>query len=171
MKVILQENIDGVGYLGDLLTVADGFARNYLLPRGKAVEANTRNIKGLEHLKRVASQKAKKETQVLQELAKKISKVALTFPVQTGKDDKLFGSITSKDVAEGLAEQGVEIDRRKIQLAQPLKELGIFTVPVKLHREVVADMSVTLVSKDGGGEVVPEESASQNTQEEPSSSE
>ena len=91
--------------------------------------------------------------------------------MQTGKDDKLFGSITSKDVAEGLAEQGVVIDRRKIQLAQPLKELGIFTVPVKLHREVVADVSVTLVSKDGGGEVIPEESDSQNTQEEPPSSE
>lgn len=172
MKVILQENIDGVGYLGDLLSVADGFARNYLLPRGKAIEANTRNLKALEHLKRIAAQKAKKETQGLQELAKKISKVALTFPVQTGKDDKLFGSITSKDVGEGLASHGVEVDRRKIQLTQPLKELGEFTVPVKLHREVVADVSVTLVKKDaeGEGESKAEEQETPNAQVEATSS-
>ena len=171
MKVILQENVEGVGYLGDLLSVADGYARNYLLPRKKAVEANTRNLKALEHLKRVAAHQAKKETQVLQELAKKVSKIALTFPVQTGKDDKLFGSITSKDVAEGLAEQGVEVDRRKIQLAQPIKELGAFTVPVKLHRDVVAQVSVTVEKKGGVGEVAPAEGESSKEQEGEKSSE
>ena len=148
MKVILKENVDGLGYLGDLLSVADGYARNFLLPRGKAVLANPRNLKTLEHLKRVASHQVKKEVEVVQELGNKISGVSLTFHVQTGKDDKLFGSVTSKDVADGLAEQGVEVDRRKIQLGQPIKELGKFTVPIKLHREVVPEISVTVMKKE-----------------------
>ncbi|UCE63924.1 MAG: 50S ribosomal protein L9 [Nitrospirota bacterium] len=147
MKVILKENVDGLGYLGDLLTVADGYARNYLLPRGKAVVADPRSLKSFEHLKRVAAQHTKKELQGLEELGNKIGQVSLTFPVQTGKDDKLFGSVTSKDIAEGLEGQGFAIDRRKIQLAQPLKELGTFSVPIKLHREVVKEISVALVKK------------------------
>jgi len=147
MKVILKENVDGLGYLGDLLTVADGYARNYLLPRGKAVVANPRSLKTFDHLKRVASQETKKELQGLEELGNRIGKVTLTFPVQTGKDDKLFGSVTSKDIAEGLVEQGVDVDRRKIQLPQPLKELGTFSVPIKLHREVVPEISVAIVKK------------------------
>ena len=106
MKVILKENVDGLGYLGDLLTVADGYARNFLIPRKKAVVANPRNLKMFEHLKRLASQHTKKELQGLDELGKKIAKVALTFEVQTGKDDKLFGSVTSKDVAERLVGEG-----------------------------------------------------------------
>ena len=159
MKVILKENVEGLGYLGDLLTVADGYARNYLIPRKKAVLANPRNLKTFEHLKRVASQHTKKELQGLEELGKKISQVALTFEVQTGKDDKLFGSVTSKDLGDRLAEEGLEIDRRKIQLAQPIKELGTFSIPVKLHREVVPEFSVTVVKK-GGEESVAEESSS-----------
>ncbi|WP_447971291.1 50S ribosomal protein L9 [Nitrospira sp. M1] len=153
MKVILKENVDGLGYVGDLLTVADGYARNFLIPRSKAVLANPRNLKMFEHLKRVASHQTKKELQDLAELGKKISHVALTFEVQTGKDDKLFGSVTSKDVAEQLAKDGIDIDRRKIQLAQPIKELGTFSVPVKLHRDVVPEFSVTVVKK---GEEEPE---------------
>ena len=152
MKVILKENVDGLGYLGDLLTVADGYARNYLLPRGKAIVADPRSLKSFEHLKRVAAQQTKKQLQGLEELGNKIALVTLTFPVQTGKDDKLFGSVTSKDIAEGLEEQGLEIDRRKIQLPQPLKELGTFSVPIKLHREVVKEISVAIVKK-GGAEV------------------
>ena len=155
MKVILKENVDGLGYLGDLLTVADGYARNYLLPRGKAVVAEPRNLKSFEHLKRVAAQQTKKELQGLEELANKIGAVTLTFPVQTGKDDKLFGSVTSKDIAEGLEEQGFNIDRRKIQLPQPLKELGTFSVPIKLHREVVKEISVTVVKKGGEDSTQP----------------
>ena len=166
MKVILKENVDGLGYLGDLLSVADGYARNFLLPRGKAVVANPRNLKTLEHLKRVASHQVKKEVEGLGELGKNIAKVSLTFHVQTGKDEKLFGSVTSKDIADGLAEQGVEIDRRKIQLAQPIKELGNFSVPIKLHREVVPEVSVTLVKKgvEEKAEEPKEEPASEETE-------
>lgn len=164
MKIILKENVDGLGYLGDLLTVADGYARNYLLPRGKAVVADPRSLKTFEHLKRVASQETKKELQGLEELGNSISKVTLTFPVQTGKDDKLFGSVTLKDIAEGLVEQGIEIDRRKIQLPQPLKELGTFSVPIKLHREVVKEISVTVIKK--GGEEAIEPTITEPPQEE-----
>lgn len=147
MKVILKENVEGLGYLGDLLTVADGYARNFLLPRGKAVVADTRNLKRLDHLKRIAAHQSKKELQGLELVSNQIGGVSLTFPVQTGKDDKLFGSVTSKDIADGLADQGIEIDRRKIQLSQPLKELGTFSVPIKLHRDVVPQVSVSIIKK------------------------
>jgi large subunit ribosomal protein L9 len=147
MKVILQETLEGVGNLGDLLDVSPGFARNYLLPRKKAVEANNRNIKEFEHAKRVTAEKAKKERLEIEALAKKVSTVTLTIPAQVGKDDKMFGSVTAKDIAEGLAEQGYTVDRRKIQLAQPIKELGTFAIAVKLPRDVSASVSVHVVKK------------------------
>jgi large subunit ribosomal protein L9 len=147
MKVILQETLEGVGNLGDLLDVSPGFARNYLLPRKKAVEANNRNIKEFEHAKRVTAEKAKKERLEIEALAKKISTVSLTIPAQVGKDDKMFGSVTAKDIAEGLAEQGYTVDRRKIQLAQPIKELGTFAIAVKLPRDVAASVSVHVIKK------------------------
>ena len=169
MKVILKENVDGLGYLGDLLTVADGYARNYLLPRGKAVLADPRSLKSFEHLKRLAAQHTKKELDGLEELGNKIGQVSLTFPVQTGKDDKLFGSVTSKDIAEGLESQGFDIDRRNIQLAQPLKELGTFSVPIKLHRELVKEISVALVKKgeEEGKKEVPVEASEKSSDGEP----
>jgi large subunit ribosomal protein L9 len=166
MKVILQENVDGVGHLGDLLDVSDGFARNYLLPRQKAMEANPRNVKAFEHAKRTMAEKARKEKLEIENLAKKVSAVSLTIMAQVGKDDKLFGSVTAKDVAEGLAAHGFTVDRRKIQLAQPIKELGTHTVAVKLHRDVTASVSVSVRKKqdaatasEPGGDVVKETSA------------
>ncbi|MDH5699254.1 MAG: 50S ribosomal protein L9 [Nitrospirota bacterium] len=165
MKVILQENVEGLGYLGDVLTVAKGYARNYLLPRKKAVVAEERQVKLLQHVKRQIDQKAKKELESLGESGKNLSKISLTFEVQTGKDDKLFGSVTSKDVAERLAAQGVEVDRRKIHLPQPLKELGTFSVAIKLHRDVVPKISVTLVKKDAE-EAAPEGKTAQEPADE-----
>ena len=147
MKVILQETLEGVGNLGDLLDVSDGFARNYLLPRRKAVLANSRNIKEFEHAKRVAADRAKKEKQDIEAHAKSMSAVSLTISAQVGKDDKMFGSVTAKDIAEGLAEKGFTVDRRKIQIAQPIKELGTFTIPIKLPREVTASIAVHVVKK------------------------
>jgi large subunit ribosomal protein L9 len=147
MKVILQETLEGVGHLGDLINVADGFARNYLLPRRKAVEADGRSIKAFEHAKRVAAEKAKKEKLEIESYAKKVSAVALTIEMQAGKDDKLFGSVTAKDIAEGLAAQGITVDRRKIQLAHPIKELGTVSVPIKMPREVMATVKVHVVKK------------------------
>ncbi|GKS56538.1 50S ribosomal protein L9 [Nitrospira sp.] len=147
MKVILQETIDGVGNLGDVLDVRPGYARNYLLPRKKAVEANIRSIKEFEHAKRVAAEKAQKEKQEIEAHAKQISTVSLTIPMQVGKDDKLFGSVTSKDIAEGLAAKGFTVDRRKIQLAHPIKDLGTHTVAVKLPREVSATVAIHVVKQ------------------------
>jgi large subunit ribosomal protein L9 len=155
MKVILQENVEGVGHLGDVLDVKDGFARNYLLPRRKALQASPRNVKAFEHTKRVMGERAKKEKLEIEGLAKKLSAVSLTITAQVGKDDKLFGSVTVKDIAEGLAAQGFEVDRRKIQLGQPIKELGTFTVPVKLHRDVTASVTV-LVGKKQEADPPPE---------------
>ena len=162
MKVILQENIDSLGYMGDVLDVADGYARNFLLPRQKALEANPRNVKALEHAKRVTAHKAKKVEHDIQGLATKLSAVSLTFPVQTGKDNKLFGSITVKDLEAGLLAEGFDVDRRKIQLAHPLKELGTFTVGIKLHRDIIANMSVCLVDQ-GGAAPVDEDEAGDET--------
>jgi len=147
MKVILQETMDGVGHLGDLIDVRDGFARNFLLPRKKAVLANSRSIKTFEHVKRVAAEKAKKEKLEIEDHAKKVSAVTLTIEAQVGKDDKMFGSVTSKDLAEALASQGFTIDRRKIQLAHPIKELGTVTVPIKMPREVTATVTVRVIKK------------------------
>ena len=154
MKVILQETVEGLGHVGDLLDVSDGFARNYLLPRRKALEASSRNVKALEHVKRVSAEKARKEKLQIEGVAKKISAVSLTVTAQVGKDDKMFGSVTVKDIVEGLAEHGFEVDRRRIQLAQPIKELGTFTVPVKLHRDVTASVSVMVVKKQEAASTV-----------------
>jgi len=155
MKVILKEHVDGVGHLGDLLDVSDGYARNYLLPRGKALEANPRNVKALEHAKRVMAEKARKEKLEIETLAKKMSAVRLTMTVQVGKDNKLFGSVTAKDLAEAMAAHGFEVDRRKIQLAQPIKEIGTFTVPIKLHRDVTASVSVVVAKQEAEAEAAP----------------
>ncbi len=147
MKVILQETMEGVGHLGDLLDVKDGYARNFLLPRKKAVLADSRSIKAFEHIKRVAAERAKKEKLAIETHAKSISAVSLTVETKVGKDDKMFGSVTVKDIAEGLAEKGIVVDRRKIQMEQPIKELGTFTVPIKLPRDVTATVVIHVVKK------------------------
>jgi len=147
MKVILQETMDGVGHLGDLLDVKDGYARNFLLPRKKAVLADSRSIKAFEHIKRVAGERAKKEKLEIETHAKSISALSLTMQAQVGKDDKMFGSITVKDSAEKMLEQGFTVDRRKIQLDHPIKELGTFTVPIKLPRDVTAAVVIHVVKK------------------------
>lgn len=147
MKVILQETLEGVGHLGDLIDVSTGFARNFLLPRRKAVEANSRSIKAFEHVKRVAAEKAKKEKLEIEAHAKSLSAVTVMIEAQVGKDDKMFGSVTNKDIVDGLAAQGFTVDRRKVQLAQPIKELGTVTVPVKMPRDVTATITVRVVKK------------------------
>lgn len=156
MKVILQETMDGVGHLGDLLDVRDGYARNFLLPRKKAVLADSRSIKAFEHIKRVAGERAKKEKFEIETHAKSISALSLTMQAQVGKDDKMFGSITVKDIAEKMLEQGFTVDRRKIQLDHPIKELGTFTVPIKLPRDVTAAVVIHVVKKQEA-EVTPPE--------------
>ena len=165
MKVILKEHIEGVGHLGDVLEVSDGFARNFLLPRKKALEASSRNVKEFEHATRVIVEKAKKEKVELEAHAKKISAVSLTITMKAGKDGKLFGSVTSKDIEEGLAEKGVTVDRKKIHLAQPIKALGTVAVPIKLHRGVTATVSVEVVKKQEEEAAAHEASEAQEASE------
>jgi large subunit ribosomal protein L9 len=142
MKVILREDVENLGRGGELVEVKPGFGRNYLLPRGLAVVANPKNIREIEHQKAVASAKAAKTKASAEALAKRLSDTPLTLRRKSGEQDKLFGSVTAIDVAEALAQRGLSIDRRSIDLAEPIKTLGDFEVPVKLHHEVVGKVKV-----------------------------
>jgi len=145
MKLILREDVDHLGKMGDLVEVKDGFARNYLLPRSKAFEATVNNVRVLEHQKRLVADKIKKEKKDAEELATKISAFSVTIAVQAGEEDKLFGSVTSKDIAEALAAQGLTLDRKQILLEKPIKELGEFNVPVKVQHDVQALVKVSVI--------------------------
>ena len=148
MKLILKEDVDQLGRMGELVDVADGYARNFLLPRKKAAVATTKNVKELEHEKRVIADRMKKENMGAEELAKNDGELAISIPAQVGEEGKLFGSVTSKDIAEAMAAQGFEIDKRKILLEKPIKELGTFQVPVKVHHDVTAQVKVEVVKAE-----------------------
>ena len=147
MKVILTEEIQAIGQPGDLLTVKDGYARNYLLPNNKAVQATTQNMKQLEHQKRFVGEKLSKIKSEAEKLAKKLEQISCTITKPAGEEDKLFGSVTSGDIYESLKNEGVEFDKKKILLDAPLKELGIFNIPVKLHPEITATLKVWVVKE------------------------
>jgi large subunit ribosomal protein L9 len=148
MKLILKEDVDQLGRMGELVDVADGYARNFLLPRKKAAVATTKNVKALEHEKRVIADQMKKEKAGAEALAKKVGELSISIPAQVGEEGKLFGSVTSKDIAEAMAAQGFEIDKRKILLDKPIKELGTFQVPVKVHHDVTAQVKVEVVKAE-----------------------
>ncbi len=142
MKLILREDVENLGKGGELVEVKPGYGRNYLLPRGLAVLANPKNVRELEHQKSVASAKAAKLKASAQAVAKRLSDTPVTLKRKVGEQDKLYGSVTALDVAEALAARGLEIDRRSIDLAEPIKTVGEFEVPVKLHSEVVGKAKV-----------------------------
>ena len=144
MKVILQQDVRNLGDMGDIVRVKDGYARNYLLPRGMAIIANEKNTRQLDHFKRMAQAKAEKERQASLELAKKLENTPISFEVKIGEDDKVFGSVTSKDIVERLTENGFELERKNIQLPSPLKTLGSHKVKVSLNRGVSAELEVYL---------------------------
>ncbi|MBI3805250.1 MAG: 50S ribosomal protein L9 [Nitrospirae bacterium] len=148
MKIILKEDVEKLGRMGDLVNVADGYARNFLLPRNLGAVATTRNISTVEHQKRVISDRVKKEKTAAEEEAKKIGALSVSIPAQVGEEGKLFGSVTSKDIADAVAAQGVEIDKRKIVLDKPIKEVGTFTVLVKVHHDVTAEIKVEVVKAE-----------------------
>ncbi len=150
MKLILREDVKDLGDMGSIVDVAAGYGRNYLLPRNLAVEANPNNIAEFEHQKKSILAKAKKIKMSAKELADKVSSLSLTIEAKAGEEDKLFGSVTSKDIAEAIVKQGVEIDKRKILLEEPLKKLGTYKVPVKIHQDVTA--TVTVEVKKAGSE-------------------
>ncbi len=145
MKVILKEDIDKLGKSGDIVEVKKGYARNFLIPSGKALEASPSNLKIIDEEKKWERVRLERSKKIAQELAEKLSKVSITATVQVGEEDKVFGAITSQNIADQLKEQGFDIDRRKIVLEEPLKALGVYEVPVKLHPEVEAKVKVWVV--------------------------
>lgn len=142
MKIVLINDVDKLGVTGDVVDVKDGYARNYLIPGGMALKADPRNIKMLEAQKRLADAKVMRELKTHKAMAAKLTKTELVARVQVGEEDRIFGSVTSANIAEMLAEKGVEIDRRIILLAEPIKALGVYNVPVKLHTDVTAFVKV-----------------------------
>ncbi|HTQ54559.1 MAG TPA: 50S ribosomal protein L9 [Bryobacteraceae bacterium] len=148
MEVILREDVERLGNRGQVVKVADGYARNFLLPKRLAVAATDANRKIVEqerqaHLRREAKQKSEAE-----DLAKLIGGVTVTIAQKAGENDQLFGSVTAKDVVDALAQQNYTIDRRKVHLEEPIKQLGEFKVPVRLHKDVTAEVTVQVVKEE-----------------------
>lgn len=148
MEIILTESIDGLGEIGEVVKVKPGFARNYLLPKGFAVVADQRNVKELEHQKRQLERKALKVAKTSEALKTKIEAVSCVFALRAGEEGKLFGSVTSADICAKLAEAEIEIDRKKIQLDEPIKTIGEQTVEVKLPGAVTAEIKVSVVAAE-----------------------
>jgi large subunit ribosomal protein L9 len=144
MEVILKEDVVKLGSRGDVVKVAEGYGRNYLLPRKLAIEANAGNKSVIEQMKAASVRRSAKEKGQAEELAKQFDGVSVTFQRRSGENDQLFGSVTSSDIAEALAKKGFDVDRRKIQLHEPLKTVGEFTVPIKLHKDVTAHFKVVI---------------------------
>lgn len=148
MEVILTEDIQSLGKQGQVVKVAEGYARNFLLPKGKALEATQKNIAFWEKKKDQLRAKTAQEKVEMTELAKVIEEKVYTIKRKVGAGDKLYGSVTASDVAEALAEQGINIDRKKIQLTEPMKSLGEYSVPIRLSPEIAAAAKVLIVKDE-----------------------
>lgn len=146
MKVILKENIETLGHIGDVVKVAPGYARNYLLPKGLAVEATEKNAKELEHHKRQLAYKKNKAMESARLLAGKLEALSISLAHKAGEEGKLFGSVTNMEIAAALKAQGFDIDRKTITLHDPIKQLGEYSIPVKVHPEVSATLKVTVTA-------------------------
>src|SRR6478609_1931145 len=144
MEVILKEDIAKLGSRGDVVKVAEGYGRNYLLPQKLAIQASESNKAVIQQMKAAAVRRSAKEKIQAEELAKQFDGVSVSFTRKSGENDQLFGSVTSSDLGEALMKKGFNVDRRKIQLHEPLKTLGEFTVPVKLHKDVTAHLKVVI---------------------------
>ncbi len=149
MEVVLREDIDNLGHMGDVVKVKDGYARNYLLPRGLAVLANKKNLKALEHEQRMIAQRRDRLTKDAQGVGEKLAGVSLEFAVKVGEEGRLFGSITNLDIEKALKEQGFEVERRRIVLELPIKAVGDYEVPIRLRPEVMPSIKVRVVPEVG----------------------
>ncbi len=148
VEVILTEDISTLGNAGEVVRVRAGFARNYLLPQGKAMLATKGRVRELEHKKRVIEEKIRKQVSGHELVAKRLEQTELEFQVLVGEEGKLFGSVTNVDIAGRLEEQGFKLDRRKIELKEPIKQLGEYEVTLRLHREVKAQIRVKVVASE-----------------------
>ncbi|MBN1449319.1 MAG: 50S ribosomal protein L9 [Bacteroidetes bacterium] len=151
MKVILRQNIETLGNMGEVVTVKDGYARNYLLPRGMAYVATKGNMRVLDEERTRLQVKMNRQLKDAEKVAAELEKHenAITIPMQVGEEDKLFGSVTKEMITEKLAEKGFSIDRRKVEIDEPIKVLGIYTVKVRLHTDVTAKVKVWVVRQEG----------------------
>ena len=147
MEVILKEDVAKLGARGEVVKVAEGYGRNYLLPRKLAIEASAGNKAVVEQMKAAALRRSAKEKSQAEELAKQFDGVSLSFQRRSSESDQLFGSVTSGDIADGLEKKGFNVDRRKVQLHEPLKTLGEFTIPIRLHKDVTTHVKV-LIEKE-----------------------
>ena len=145
MKIILREDVEKLGKAGEVVKVKDGYGRNYLIPRQLAVLANVRNMKALDHDRRTIETRAKKTRKTAEATAATLSAVALTLPAKAGEEGKLFGAITSRDIAEALGKAGVTVDRKAIQLADPIKQVGDYKVKIRVAADVLPEISVSVV--------------------------
>jgi large subunit ribosomal protein L9 len=148
MQVILREDVDNLGKIGDLVKVKDGYARNFLVPAKKAIEATPKNVKAMEHAKKMVSDRIRTLKKTASADADRIKSLAITIKAKVGEEGKLFGSVTTMDIADAMQAQGVAIDKRKIMLEEPIKRTGDYTVPVKLHTDVVADLKVSVIAAE-----------------------
>jgi large subunit ribosomal protein L9 len=147
MQVILRERLDNLGNTGDVVVVKAGYARNYLIPQGKAYEANAGNLRRIERERSLVEKQEAETLSGARAQAATLDGVSLTFNARAGQEGKLFGSITSGDIAEKLAEQGIQIDRRQIELEEPIKGLGVFSVPIRLHTQVHPEIKVWVIQE------------------------
>jgi len=147
MKIILKEDFESLGKVGEVVEVKAGFARNFLIPKQVALQATPQNLRVIEQEKARNKIKLSKDKRDAQVLAEQLKEVSLTANVQVGEEDKIFGAVTSQNISELLSSKGFEIDKRKIQLEDPLKALGVFEVPIKLHTEVEAKIKVWVVKE------------------------
>ncbi len=145
MEIILLEDIPSLGKVGDSVKVSDGYGRNYLIPNKLAIKATLKNRKKLEHEKRFAQEKTEKVKRDAEKLANRIEEFSCTITKPVGESGKLFGSVTSKEIEQQLNENGFQIDRKKIELEEPIKNLGVYTIPIRLHPEVTANLKLWVV--------------------------
>ena len=147
MEIILREDFESLGQAGQVISVKDGYARNFLIPKGIAYLANEANKKQYENDVKQQAWRLNREKKTAETLATKLENVSCTISVQVGEEDKMFGSVTSQNIADVLATQGFEVDKRKILLEEPIKSLGIYSVPIKLHADVEATVKVWVVKE------------------------
>lgn len=145
MKVILRQTIDKLGKIGQIVDVKDGYALNYLIPKGFAYVAVKGNVKALEEEKRIVEKRNQQELKAAETLASELEKVSVTIPVQVGEEDKIFGTVTTQMIADALKEKGYDIDKRKFEMEEQIKTLGIYNVSIKLHPNVSAKIKVWVV--------------------------
>jgi large subunit ribosomal protein L9 len=147
MKVVLRKDFETLGDAGQIVNVKDGYARNFLIPRGVAFEASSKNLSLVQEAKRQSEHRQAREQKTAEDLKGRLSQVSITATVSVGEEDKVFGSVTTQEIARLLAEKGFEIDRRKIALDEPIKMLGVFEVPIKLHSKVEAKIKLWVVKE------------------------